>query len=332
MAEEAPKQQELTASSSEAVHLGIEVEPDTMFYRKDSNESARNRPTVADLLRNTESKRVTLKPAPTRRMAQGGGRQSRGRTIHRGGGRRDKTGVVRRCFHAMPLEHLWCDYVPSIVICCGASGPLARDSHHHLEQRSDRDNGSVIERYCNQRRGKGGAYFLISRSLGPLFGGVIGLLFFLAQAVATSMYVIGFADSIIDIYKKQDGPPFAGSYETDHRIISAITMVALLLTASCGGAAAYAKTQVLLLVCLVIAILGIFVGAFLPAVPDEDLNARRGFTGFDLVYEEGNFTIPSYAAVNSRYVESPLLPNFQVDPVTSISHSFMSVFSIFSLR
>ena len=57
MAEEAPKQQELTASSSEAVHLGIEVEPDTMFYRKDSNENARNRPTVADLLRNTESEK-----------------------------------------------------------------------------------------------------------------------------------------------------------------------------------------------------------------------------------------------------------------------------------
>ena len=33
----------------------------------------------------------------------------------------------------------------------------------------------------------GGAYYLISRSLGPLYGGVIGLLFFIAQAVASSM-------------------------------------------------------------------------------------------------------------------------------------------------
>ena len=33
----------------------------------------------------------------------------------------------------------------------------------------------------------GGAYYLISRSLGPTFGGMIGVLFFVAQAIATSM-------------------------------------------------------------------------------------------------------------------------------------------------
>lgn len=43
----------------------------------------------------------------------------------------------------------------------------------------------------NGEVGGGGAYFLISRSLGPTYGGVIGVLFYLAQAVATSMYVGG---------------------------------------------------------------------------------------------------------------------------------------------
>lgn len=41
----------------------------------------------------------------------------------------------------------------------------------------------------------GGAYFLISRSLGVEFGGAIGLVFFLAQAISVSMYVIGFAEA-----------------------------------------------------------------------------------------------------------------------------------------
>ncbi|KAM4056386.1 amino acid permease [Hirsutella rhossiliensis] len=42
----------------------------------------------------------------------------------------------------------------------------------------------------------GGAYFLISRSLGPEFGGSIGILFFLAQALNIAMNVIGLIDCI----------------------------------------------------------------------------------------------------------------------------------------
>lgn len=44
----------------------------------------------------------------------------------------------------------------------------------------------------------GGAYFLISRSLGVEFGGAIGLVFFLAQAISVSMYVLGFAEAFIE--------------------------------------------------------------------------------------------------------------------------------------
>lgn len=42
----------------------------------------------------------------------------------------------------------------------------------------------------------GGAYFLISRSLGVEFGGAIGLVFFLAQAISVSLYVLGFAEAV----------------------------------------------------------------------------------------------------------------------------------------
>lgn len=43
----------------------------------------------------------------------------------------------------------------------------------------------------------GGAYFLISRSLGVEFGGAIGMVFFLAQAISVAMYVIGFSEAIV---------------------------------------------------------------------------------------------------------------------------------------
>lgn len=47
----------------------------------------------------------------------------------------------------------------------------------------------------------GGAYYLISRSLGPEFGGSIGLIFAFANAVAVAMYVVGFAETVVDLMK-----------------------------------------------------------------------------------------------------------------------------------
>lgn len=49
----------------------------------------------------------------------------------------------------------------------------------------------------NTRVKGGGAYFLISRSLGIEFGGAIGVVFFLSQAVSVAMYVIGFTEALL---------------------------------------------------------------------------------------------------------------------------------------
>ena len=37
----------------------------------------------------------------------------------------------------------------------------------------------------------GGIYYMISRSLGPEFGGAIGIMFTLANSIAVSLYIIG---------------------------------------------------------------------------------------------------------------------------------------------
>lgn len=60
----------------------------------------------------------------------------------------------------------------------------------------------------NTRVKGGGAYYLISRSLGVEFGGAIGLLFFLAQAVSVAMYVIGFSEAVVGSLPT-GGVPFA---------------------------------------------------------------------------------------------------------------------------
>ncbi len=48
--------------------------------------------------------------------------------------------------------------------------------------------------------GSGGAYFLISRTLGAQFGGAIGLALFLAQALSVPFYLLGFTEALVQSF------------------------------------------------------------------------------------------------------------------------------------
>lgn len=60
---------------------------------------------------------------------------------------------------------------------------------------------SVSAISTNTRVEGGGAYFLISRSLGPEFGGAIGLALYLAQALSVPFYILGFVESLVLIFE-----------------------------------------------------------------------------------------------------------------------------------
>lgn len=67
---------------------------------------------------------------------------------------------------------------------------------------------------------------MISRSLGPEFGGSIGLIFSLANAVACAMYVVGFCESLVSLLGSLSLSIVDGE-ATDMRIIGVITVIVL---------------------------------------------------------------------------------------------------------
>ncbi|XP_017546807.2 solute carrier family 12 member 2 isoform X1 [Pygocentrus nattereri] len=120
----------------------------------------------------------------------------------------------------------------------------------------------------------GGAYYLISRSLGPEFGGSIGLIFAFANAVAVAMYVVGFAETVVELLGTANLVMLDPI--NDVRIIGTITVL-ILLGISVAGMEWEAKAQIFLLVILISAIFNYFIGTFIPFESKE----KYGFFGYD---------------------------------------------------
>ncbi|GJC81987.1 vacuolar cation-chloride cotransporter 1 [Colletotrichum liriopes] len=128
----------------------------------------------------------------------------------------------------------------------------------------------------------GGAYYVISRSLGPEFGGSIGVLFYLAQVLNTALNVVG----LIDCIKLNVGESFPQGYWT----VFVLQTLALLLCAGLclAGSGIFAKASNALLVILTLAIVSIPVSAaFKSPFHDNELGVR--FTGFSVETLVDNF-------------------------------------------
>ena len=115
----------------------------------------------------------------------------------------------------------------------------------------------------------GGAYFLISRSLGPEFGGAIGLLFFAAQALSVAMYVIGFTEAVVTYLPGGVSP----------MLVATVTNV-LVFVCVAIGAGWTINIQVFILVTVMLALGSFFLGAV--ETFDADIlteNLGPAFTG-----------------------------------------------------
>nr|XP_036672379.1 solute carrier family 12 member 1 isoform X2 [Drosophila suzukii] len=154
----------------------------------------------------------------------------------------------------------------------------------------------------------GGTYYMISRSLGPEFGGSIGLIFSLANAVACAMYVVGFCESMLAMMTTFDWKIVDAGVQ-DVRIIGCITIL-LLLIIVVVGMEWEAKAQIGLLIILLVAIGDFVIGSFIG--PKSDLELAKGFLGY-----------------NATVFKNNLFADYRQEKSSGIQHDFFSVFAIF---
>ncbi|MBN2580560.1 MAG: amino acid permease [Pirellulales bacterium] len=98
----------------------------------------------------------------------------------------------------------------------------------------------------------GGAYYLISRSLGVEFGGAIGIVFFLAQAISVALYVFGFSEALADLI-----PAGKASLTQIASFVNLAVFICVFI-----GAGWTIKVQYLILGILASSLLSFYVGAF----------------------------------------------------------------------
>jgi solute carrier family 12 (potassium/chloride transporter), member 4/6 len=108
---------------------------------------------------------------------------------------------------------------------------------------------SVSAVVTNMRVGKGGAYFIISRSLGIEVGAAVGIPLFLAMAFSVTLYAFGLAESVGVVWA--DAPL---------RPIAALTVLLVALLAARGAGVAL-KLQVPIMVGILASLIALAIGS-----------------------------------------------------------------------
>ncbi len=126
----------------------------------------------------------------------------------------------------------------------------------------------------NTRVKAGGAYFLIGRSLGVEFGGAIGVVFFLAQAISVSMYVVGFAEA------------YTGTFAGNAVVVATVTNIVVFICVFIGAGWTI-KLQYGILGLLLASLVSFYAGA----IPQFDAQNLKDNLSFGYVEGESFFTM-----------------------------------------
>ncbi|MDX1419246.1 MAG: Na-K-Cl cotransporter [Rubricoccaceae bacterium] len=112
---------------------------------------------------------------------------------------------------------------------------------------------SIAAIATDQRVRTGGAYYMISRSLGIETGGAVGIPLYLAQALSIALYTIGFAESVVRA--------FPG---LDEKAVGLVTTVAVAVLALVSAKVAI-RAQYFIMAAIALSLLSLYLGSPLEA-------------------------------------------------------------------
>uniref|UniRef100_A0A8C6LTX9 Solute carrier family 12 member 9 n=1 Tax=Nothobranchius furzeri TaxID=105023 RepID=A0A8C6LTX9_NOTFU len=170
----------------------------------------------------------------------------------------------------------------------------------------------------------GGAYYMVSRSLGPEFGGSIGLMFFLAKVFACGEYVLGLVEAILDIFGADPGK-FPGVKVLPqgywYTVLYSSVILLLCLLVCLVGAHIYSRTAFAILLVVTVSLLSIFISS-VAVKPLDFIITHQGPNNQTLRYNT------SYTGFSATTMRKNLGADYSVDYSTNSLMSFATVFAV----
>ncbi|XP_048836892.1 solute carrier family 12 member 9 [Brienomyrus brachyistius] len=170
----------------------------------------------------------------------------------------------------------------------------------------------------------GGAYYMISRALGPEFGGSLGIMFFFANVCGSALYVLGLVEAVLSTFGVQED--VSGLSSTQHvlpvgywwSLLYGTVILLVCLLVCLVGAHIYARATFLIFLIVMLVLATVFISFFavrphvvqLPVSNYSRVHSAN-FTGFKLDTLLGN--------LNADYT---------VDYTTGTMMTFATVFAV----
>lgn len=176
----------------------------------------------------------------------------------------------------------------------------------------------------------GGVYFMISRALGPEFGGAIGFMFYLANVFSSALTATGVVESFVGalgssgtLFGKSDLIPDTRWF----RFLYGCCVVVIEVVICLLGASLFAKAALLVLLVTCVSIISVVVTAFFRYNSlDSVLIPHSNTVVYGVNVTDDVFV--NYTGLSGEIFEQNWAANFTIDYSTNTQMDFMSVFAV----